>query len=331
MVWAVARATPLLRLARLTVAYGVMGNLWFVILWTRALHARGEPAIPNDAPVLSAPLWLLLGASALVAGGLVSFAAALNDSLDLERDRTINPLRPMAAGEVDERTASVVIALSLLAGILGALAFGAGGVAVAIVVALAILALITFARFVPALGLPLVAFAHAAHMFIPEPGIAFVAPVALVLTHSLTAAGLAHIVGGKAPRISRRAVLLIALTWGVMIAALLALGRTRLGGDSAWPEGMASHIALAPLIAAALFVIVATRKVRQVGRGPRAAEKVARYAALWLPIYGAAWLAGIGAWGSAIGLAAYTLFGFVGASTAREVFGLIERPVAYRR
>ncbi len=37
------------------------------------------------------------------------------------------------------------------------------------------------------------------------------------------------------------------------------------------------------------------RRVRALGAGPRAAEKVSRYGSLWLALYACAWLLGAGA------------------------------------
>jgi len=323
----IGKAAPVLRLARLTVAFGVTGNLWFVTLWARG----GAEPLPPGSPLLESPLWLLLAAAAMGAVGLVSFGATLNDSLDATRDQALNPLRPIPSGQVGERTTGVLIAGSLLAGLLRSVAFGTTGTLVAIAVAVCILALTTGVRFVPAAGLPLLALVYAAHMFVVHPGMVFVWPVVLVLTHSFAAAAVAHAVGGKAPRVSKRAWASAVLAWGVLVAGLIALGRARTGDERAWLVGLSPATAIAPAIAAAVFAAVVVNKVGQVGRGPRAAEKVTRYAALWLPVYGAAWLGGIGAWLPAAALALFALFGFAGASTAREAFGLIERPVAFRR
>ncbi|MEL7474218.1 MAG: UbiA family prenyltransferase [Planctomycetota bacterium] len=318
------RAGPLLRLARLTLTFGVVGNLWFVVLWSRELAARAGAELP--------PLALELGAGALVSGGLVAFGASLNDSFDLERDRSLHPMRPMASGDVSERTASLVLAIALLLGLLGAVAFGALGAVIAIGTAFGVVVLISTGRFVPGFGLPLIATLYGLHMFVARPGLAFTWPVVLVVTHSFVSAALAHTMGGKSPRISRRSWAVSVAAWFGVVLALLALGRHRLGGATgAWPMDLPLTAAVLPSVAAAVFAVVVARKVRQVGRGPRAAEKVGRYAALWLPLYGSCWLAGAGAWTSAGGLALFTLFGFAGASTAREMVGLIDRPVAYRR
>lgn len=322
-----SKAAPVLRLARLTVAFGVTGNLWFVALWARA----GAESVPAGSPLVDRPLWLLLGAAALGAVGLVSFGATLNDSLDATRDQSLNPLRPIPSGQVSERATGALLGSSLLLGLLGSVAFGTAGTLVAIGVAVCILALTTGVRFVPAAGLPLLAMVYAAHMFVVYPEMRFVWPAVLVLTHSFAAAAVAHAVGGKAPRISKRAWTSAVLAWAVLVGILIALGRSRTGDDRAWLGDLGLTMTMAPAVAAAVFAVVVVRKVGQVGRGPRAAEKITRYAALWLPVYGSAWLAGIGAWLPAVALALFALFGFAGASTAREAFGLIERPVAFRR
>src|ERR1043165_6148480 len=62
------RIAPALHLTRVTMAFSVIANTWFVILWTRANDQEGWHSELNERP-----LWLLLGASAMVGVGRFAF------------------------------------------------------------------------------------------------------------------------------------------------------------------------------------------------------------------------------------------------------------------
>src|SRR5204863_6365650 len=68
------RISPILRLTRVTTAFAVVANSWFVVLWTRA-HPE-ETAGPD---LSAGPLWLQLGGATANALGLFGFGMCLND------------------------------------------------------------------------------------------------------------------------------------------------------------------------------------------------------------------------------------------------------------
>jgi len=76
------RAIPILRLARVSTAFAAVSNVWFVILWSRA-HEFEQ----RSGPVWEMPLVVLLLAGGAMAVGMYAFGAALNDLLDVSRDR----------------------------------------------------------------------------------------------------------------------------------------------------------------------------------------------------------------------------------------------------
>src|SRR4051812_1828826 len=131
---ALLRIAPVLHLTRVTTAFGVVANTWFVILWSLA-NREHEPG----AEGLRGPLWLELLAGALVALGLFGFGAALNDILDLKRDRTFHPERPLASGEISMEGAVAFVVVAMIAAVLGATAFGTGAVLLTLVLQGAIL------------------------------------------------------------------------------------------------------------------------------------------------------------------------------------------------
>lgn len=321
------RLASVLRLTRVTSAVAIVGNLWFVILWTRA-HAE-EPGTPEIA---GRSLWLLLPAAAFAGLSLFAYAAALNDILDRKRDRSLQPGRPIAAGEIQVEQAATVVAITLIAAVLGASAFGTTAVVLTLAIAAAALFFNAIARFIPAIGFLTLGLIYAAHMLVPNYQLVFIVPLLLVMSHALAVAAVTHFVARKVPRVSRRAIVAAIAGWVVWVALLLALGTFRNNtAPGAWPVWIDPGAAILPGVCVLAFVIVATWKYRQIGGGPRAAEKIQRYGSLWLTLYGAAWLLATGARTGAAVMAGLALAGFMGMTTLRELYGLLEEPIGYRR
>ena len=89
--------------------------------------------------------------------------------------------------------------------------------------------------------------------------------------------------------------------------------------------------AIAPVTLGFVFAMLVWRRVHLLGRGPRVAEKIARYGALWLSLYAAAWLFGMGFTAFGWMLTGLAIFGLLGMTVVREVVALIEQPLGYRR
>lgn len=327
------RLAPVLHLARVTTAFAAVGNVWFVILWTRAsgrLHEPGTEAVHARA------LWLLLLAGTLVALGLFAFGACLNDILDVRRDRAMHPARPLASGQVSlERALSLVVG-SLIAAVLGATAFGAGAVLLTLVVAGGILTLNAAGKFIPGIGLVLLGLVYAGHMLVPNIDLRFLWPAWLVMTHALAVGWATHGLAGRVPRISRRAMIAAVVGWAFWSGVLLSLQWERLrGGDTAlgglWPWWVPARAAIAPAALALLFVIAGAVKVRQYGRGQRSADKIARYGTLIPGAYACAWLLGAGHRAEGFILLGLVGAGLLGMTLLRELYGIVEQPFGYRR
>ncbi|MCZ6493698.1 MAG: hypothetical protein O6933_06420, partial [Planctomycetota bacterium] len=82
-----------IRLTRLTMAFGAVSDVWFVILLSGAQGS--EVLAVGDAPRHLAAALL---AGAVVAIGLFAYGASLNDVLDVRHDSTFSPHRPIPAG-----------------------------------------------------------------------------------------------------------------------------------------------------------------------------------------------------------------------------------------
>lgn len=322
------RLSPALRLTRVTTAFAAVANVWFVILWSYAStpHEPGFPAL--DA----LPLWALLLGGAVNALGLFAFATALNDVLDYRRDATLHPDRPIPAGQISPHEATTLVACTLGTAVLGATPLGIPAVLLTLVVAGAILLFNGLGKYVPGIGLVLLGLVYAGHMVVPNLNLRFVWPVWLVMTHTLAIEGLRHVLRRKTPGISMRALVLSILGWAFWSLVMLGVGWWRSRGEGGlWPEWVRPQAAIGPALLAAAFALWAWRKATTHGRGPRAAEKIARYGALWLSLYACAWLIGQGCRDESIILGVLTLVGFLGMTILREAYALIELPFGYRR
>lgn len=319
------RAAPILKLSRVTSAFAAIANVWFVVLWVRAhpLHELGNPVIH------ASPLWLLLGGGAASALGLYAFGAGLNDVLDSRRDRTLRPERPIPSGGVGVDVALMVVLGALLLSVLGSVVFGRAGVVLTVIVAFAIVVFNAAARFVPAFGVVLLGLIYAGHMLVPDPLLAFVWPVWLVMTHAQIVGLLTHTLGRKVPKLTRRAFVAAVIGWIFWSVVLIWIGTMRTG--AVWPVWVRPTTPIGPIVLAMAFGALTIRRLMQYGGGPRAADKIGRYGSLWLGLYGASWLIGQGLWTSAAIEGSVVLVGFLGMTILRELHGLAEQPMGYRR
>jgi hypothetical protein len=331
------RISPVLHLARVTTAFAVVANTWFVILWTRA-NAEHEAAPAN---LMTRPLWELLVAATLVALGLFAFGAALNDILDVRRDRALRPDRPLPAGRISLEGAVALVVGTMLGAILGATVFGTQAVVLCVVVLGAIFIFNVAGRFIPALGLVILGLIYSGHMLIPNIQLRFLWPVWLVMTHALAVGAATHIMANKVPRLSRRAIFAAGSGWLFWSGVILWMQWSRDDAPapsgvipplaSLWPDWVHPAAAIGPAILAVLFIVGAWDKVRRLGAGPRAAEKLSRYGALWLALYACAWLLGDQHLSAALVLGVLALTAWLGMTALREIYGLLEQPVGYRR
>lgn len=323
------RLTPIFHLTRITMGFAAVGNVWFIILWTRVVAE--ERAMAPRAHVHAAhwPLWAVLLGGAAYAVGLFSFATALNDTLDVRRDRALNPHRPLPSGRLSVEAASTLVAITLLVAALGAVVLGLGAVLMALLTAATVLFYNAVARFVPSVGLVSLGLIYGAHMMTPNPYLSFVWPVLLVMAHSLLVGAATHMLARKRPALTWRILLAAGAGWAFWSGVLLYVGIIRTGAW--WPSWVPLHAAIAPALLALGFVAYAWHKARVTRDRARAAEKIRRYGSLWVVLYAIAWMLGTGHLRSAAILSALAVAGLFGMTLMREVYGLIEQPVGFRR
>ncbi|MFK7759658.1 MAG: hypothetical protein AB8C13_06905 [Phycisphaerales bacterium] len=320
------KAAPMLKLTRVTTGFGAVGNLWFVILWSRSTQDEYLPsALTNQ------PLWMVLLGGLLAGLGLYAFGAALNDLLDLHKDRALgNPGHPIVDGTASVELAVCAVAGSLMCAILGATFFGTSAILLTLVLAVAILIFNALGKYVPGLGMVLLALIYAGHMLIPNVWMRFMLPAWLVMTHAMVVLALAQFLGRRSPPLSRRAGLFALTGWGIGSLMLLALAWDRSGTDGLWPDAVPLSALIYPASCVLLFVIFLIRRTKRHGTGPKLGERISRYGAIWPTLYGCAWLLGAGHLQEALLMGALSTLGFISMTVLRELYDLIEQPVGYR-
>ncbi len=309
-----------IQLTRLTMGFGAVADIWFVILLTQG---RGEYVY---VPVHSMDLSFALVAGAIVAIGLFAYGASLNDVLDARHDSTFSPDRPIPAGRIKLGQAVVVTIGSLIVAVLAAAVLGTWALRITLLTSAGILFYNAAGKYVPAVGLVTLGLIHAAHMFIPNHQLTFTLPVWLVMTHSVGIAATVHVLEDKRPRLTRRTVIALFLGWvgwSVIILGGGAWGGGLWPADADWPQAMWP-------IAAVVGVMAIGWWKASSATGRAAAEKLKRYGAMWHGLYGAGWLAAVGLGQQAIGLLVFALVGFAAMTLIKEVSGLATRPLAYR-
>jgi len=320
------RLSPWLHLSRITTAFAAVGNAWFVVLWTRSMPEERAFA---PGVLTEQSLGVLLGGAALNAVGLFIFANGLNDALDMRRDRALYPDRPLASGRLSLESASLFIAFSMLAAISGALVMGLPAVLMTVLAAGAILFFHAAGKYLPSVGIVLLGLIYGAQTMTPNAYLVFVWPVLLLMAHALFAGALTHLLGRKRPTLTATMLSATLAGWAFWSGVLLYVGWLRAGGI--WPEWVPLHAAIAPGFLCVAFVFYAWHKGRSTRDRARAAEKIQRYGALWAPLYATAWLIGVGRLREGAYLAGLALAGLLGMTVLREIYGLIEQPVGYRR
>ncbi|PHQ81805.1 MAG: hypothetical protein COB69_03575, partial [Phycisphaera sp.] len=272
----IQRLVPVLQLTRVTGAFAAVANVWFVIVWTRAFSEEAGTRAIGDRP-----LWVLLAGGAIAALGLYAFGAALNDILDAKRDRTLRPNRPLASEQISEEIAMSVVIGTLVAAILGALLLGPEAVTLTAIAAIGITIYNVAGKFVPAIGLPVLAVVYAGHMLAPNIELVFVWPVWLVMTHAMLVGGLAHVMEHRVPRLSPRAVLFAIAGWALCSAVLFWNSARHSGSSVLWPEWVPMVTLVWILVSIVFFAAMCFRRITRLGFGELAGEKVRRYGTLW--------------------------------------------------
>lgn len=316
------RVLAAVEIARLSVAFGAVANVWLMILLARADEHLAH------LPVAMRPLWQSLGAGAMVAVGFLAFGAALNDFLDAKHDRAFAPDRPLPAGNLRPRRAIQIAVIALFVGLLGALSFGTSAVIVGMALAATALLYDAFAKHVPAIGILVAGFATALSMLVPAIEATSLVPVWLAMSQTMGIGLLAYILGEKRPVLSTRSIVAGSGAWVAASAGLFALEAAR-NGDALLAHFTDPVKLAVPAAAVVLGALAGAWKLRG-ARGPRANDRVLRYGSLWKSLVAAAWLvaaglAGEGAWIAGIAVGIFAVVAIV-----REAAPHVAEPVSWR-
>jgi 4-hydroxybenzoate polyprenyltransferase len=328
------RIITAIQLTRLTMAFGAVSDVWFIILLTRAWGQGGGWGWSeySDLPVVQMSLPIALLAGAIVAVGLFAYGASLNDLLDIRHDTTFSPDRPLPAGRIKPGQATVVTVGALIVAMLAAESFGTAALWIAVLTAAALLFYNATGKFIPGVGVITIGLVHAAHMLVPNSLLAFMLPVWLVMTHAVVIAAMVHVFEEKRPMFSGREIAATTAGWMFWSGVILTVGAYRMGESGyagLWPKDVHPIGLFLPLLAAAAFVLTAWWKTRR-AQGRVAAEKMKRYGAMWQCLYGASWLLALGLHVQAMWLGAFAVAGFTAMTLIKELTGLTAQPVSYR-
>lgn len=315
------RALATLQLVRLPLALAVGSDLWLATLLT-----RWNPAAA-DRPASQMAAWIALALAGLVGGGMLGFAAGMNDLLDHRRDQAMNPGRPLPAGRMRTPHATLVTFGSLLTALMASAAFGDDSLRVALLAAAGIVVWNTGGRHVPALGIPMMGLAHAGVMFIPWPDQPFTLPACLVFVQAVVCGALLHQRTGKRPALTQRSAAALSLFATACAAGLVALAGRRglFEGPGAWePVG-----ALLPGAAMAWFGWQVRMAVLQ-GAPEDSALALQRAVVTTPPAMAAAWCLSMGHGVAGAAFAGTAAACWSLAWLAREVHGMLAAPPAWR-
>jgi hypothetical protein len=317
----VLRALATLQLVRMPLALAVGSDLWLATLLTR----WNPEAAERSASTM--PLWLSLTVAGLIGGGMLGFAAGMNDLLDQRRDQARNPGRPLPAGRMGTRQAALVTFGSLVTALLSSAAFGDDSLKVALLAAAGITAWNAMGRHVPAAGIPMMGLAHAGVMFIPWPGQPLTLPACLVFLQAVATGALIHQRSGKRPAIDRTTGALLVAAAICCATGLVLLGRDR--GMPSWPFGDSPLAALWLAIPLAGFLWL----IRTAASEPRAEDsllRLQRAAVATPPAMASAWALALGRPVSAAAFAGTAAACWSLAWIAREVHAMLGAPPVWR-
>lgn len=310
---------PALQLTRIALVFTAIADIWLVAMLA---HGAGPQA---DLVLLEPrlPLWATLVCTAVVAAGMYMFGMSLNDVLDIRRDRTFAPERPLPAGRIGLREAVAITVSSLLIAIVAAVPLGMVSTLLAIATAGMVLFYNSLGKHVPGVGVVTLGLIRGMHMLIAAPSLVYCWPVWLTVSHVIGISAAGYRLEEKRPALTGGQVWVVVGSW-----AFLTVGMTLwMSRSDALFVPALPWIWLGPTAAALAFVGVAIWTTQSHPNHPRAAGGLLiKRGLLWLIIYDAAWLASAELWWQAVVVAALLPAAMISMSVMRRLKELLETP-----
>ncbi len=283
------RLLTLLQLTRMALVFTAVADGMCTLLLATRLGPHGARTTALSAPQI---FW----AAAAVSAGLYGFGMSLNDIIDRRRDQQLAATRPLPSGRIGLTTAHVVCGALLLLALAGGTFYSLGrGSWMSLILVVFTAMLIAFydlaGKYLVAPGLislGLIRFFHAA---VPAPYLPLLWHPLLLLNHVTILSTVAYHWEEKRPALTRS-------HWVAVFGGLLAVNGVAIGfiasRHDAWPPPplRAEPALAAPLIAAAVFIVIAAVIRRRSVNSREAGQKLMLYGLLWLIVYDACFVGG---------------------------------------
>lgn len=208
--WHVGRGTGLLLIL------AMLSNVSLAALIAVLLEPTGRA---NDALVRWG-LWLSLAVVGVMALALAGGGVLLADSLDARRDRLHRKSRRSSTRGLSRRSALALAMVLLLAAVAITGSLGPWSTLVMAVSAGAVVVYAMVGRFVPVIGLPVLAVGYVCLLVAVNPLVGFLAPAMLAMTHIIGTGLVRHAVLGVRPRLDRPGAGVVMLCWCFAAVAL---------------------------------------------------------------------------------------------------------------
>ena len=316
---ALSTILPALQLTRIALVFTAIADIWLVVLLSEGL------GLPMTA-VRPLPVWAMLLCTGAVATGLYAFGMALNDVMDVRRDRTFAPERPLPAGRMGLGGAIVVAVGALLLAVAGSVPLGRISTLLCLGCAALILFYDTVGKHLPGVGVVTLGLIRACHMLVANPSMGYCWPVWLTLSHVIGISAAGHRLEGKRPRLAGRSVWVVVGSWAFLTLALIAW----MGSEGLLRIPDRPWLWVGPTAAAVVFLGMVLNLARGNVKRQVVGGLLIKRGLLWLIVYDAAWLAGAGLWMEAVAIASLLGAAMLSMSVIRQLKVLSE-PTGFRR
>ncbi|HQY87906.1 MAG TPA: UbiA family prenyltransferase, partial [Tepidisphaeraceae bacterium] len=288
----------LLQFTRFALVFTAVSNA-LASMMLRAAWEAGPSGNWRDHFNLEAAGWMTLASI-----GLYGFGMSLNDIIDRRRDAQLAADRPLPSGRISLLTAHFISAFVLMI----------AGVSIwrlshllhdgwqTLIVALAVVIQIAFydlaGKYLVAFGLVSLGLIRFLQAAIPAPFLPIVWHPLLLLNHVAILSTICYAWERKRPALTpKHLVMVIGMLVAIDVIVPILLGWRRGNGQMPTAEAMwLSDQLVWPVIAAALFALLAIIVKRRIRDSRAAGKQLMLYGLLWLIVYDAAFVAGHVEW-----------------------------------